>query len=150
MRFYVKMKKFIAVGKSPVKGVGRFDAYAAQRLGTQKGDAKSKYPWPQRKGKYPGKKIRPINLHLSGKFLKQLTHWVVSKNKISFGFNSPDEKTKKLIETHNEGKHPDVPMRRFLPTRKGEDLVVSVKRKTLETLQLEVNKVVQKSNRSQK
>jgi len=120
-----EMKVFISQGISPVKSVSRFEGYAAQRLKGSKPDSQL-YPRSVQK-KFPSKAIRPVNLSLSGDFLKTLQHRVAN-NKLEIGHINAGGKTGKLIETHNEGKHPDVPRRQYLPTGKGENFVVSIQR----------------------
>ena len=104
-------KKRIAVGKSPVMGVGRFKAYAIQRLG--KG-----YPSTVR-GKFPGKKNRPVNLSLDGTFLDNIGFKPI-KTGIEYGLQSNEKLMKDMFETHNDGKHSDVPQRKFIPNKRGD------------------------------
>ena len=120
-----EMKVFISQGISPVKSVKRFEAYAAQRF---KGydDQYKLYPVSVQK-QYPSKAIRPVNLYLSGEFLKTLRHRVVN-GKLDIGHLNPDAKTDALIETHNEGKHKHVPKRQYLPTGRGEQFIVTIER----------------------
>lgn len=54
------IKALIAKGISPVKGQGSFVPYSES------------YKKQIKSGRYPGKKIRPINLKLSGKMLRSL------------------------------------------------------------------------------
>lgn len=106
----------VAVGKSPIKGKGRFRAYAAQRKGQG-------YPEiPRIKRRFPGKKTRPINLRLNGKYLRAILKTIKIEGGIAF--EELDEFNKKLFESHNEGKHPDVPQRKVLPT--GKDTFVPI------------------------
>ncbi len=73
-----EMKDMISKGISPVKSVGRFPAYL--RAGE-----KGKYPDNQR-SKYPTKRQRPVNLYLSGDFLKALSYRILS-GKFGFSFD---------------------------------------------------------------
>lgn len=120
-----EVKVFISQGISPVKSVKRFEGYAAQRLKGSKPDSQL-YPRSVQK-KFPSKAVRPVNLYLSGEFLKTLEHRVVN-GKLDIGHLNPDAKTDALIETHNEGKHKHVPRRQYLPTGQGEKFVVTIER----------------------
>ena len=113
--------KLASVGKSPVAGQGRFKAYAAQRKG--KG-----YPnIPSIKKMFPGKKVRPVNLFLDGSYLNALGHRKKG-NGIEYGWLNASPFIEKLIEAHNEGKHPDVPKRQVLPTGDGQEFTASIMR----------------------
>lgn len=85
------MKDRIAKGLSPIEGRNRFPAYK---------DTK-KYPGKVKK-LYPNKRNRPVNLYLSGDFLKQLR--VISASatgRIVIGFTSKYGRT--LEQGHREG-----------------------------------------------
>ena len=91
-----EMKDMILKGISPVKSVGRFPAYL--RAGE-----KGKYPDNQRR-KYPAKRQRPVNLKLSGDFLKALRYRVFSgKNGSYFEIGYYDEDSIKKEEGHALG-----------------------------------------------
>ncbi len=112
-----EIKNFAAAGQSAVRGEGRFEQYSGQS------DPK-KYP-NNVKGKYPGKKLRPVNLSLSGEYLKSLK--AVVKNN-SIGISITGAKNLLKFQTHNEGTNPNVPERRILPSRQGESFAVSIER----------------------
>lgn len=104
-----KMLDLIAKGTSPIKGAGRFPGY--------------KNP-----AKYPGdlKAKRPVNLLLSGDFLKALDYDV---NTFKHGYNTTiyykgDEDKKE--SGHREGVHGQ-PKRPTIPV-KGEEFVVVIQR----------------------
>lgn len=143
-----EMKNFIATGMSTVKGIGRFAPYKATRASSEvkqfskiqhssRGGyyrkmakiALSKYNfYPNSvRNKYPSKTITPVNLYLSGEFLKSLTHKVL-KNGSEIGHIKASARTRNLFETHNEGLNKNVPQRRYLPTKRGEKFVVSIMR----------------------
>lgn len=106
----------VAVGKSPIKGKGRFRAYAAQRKGEG-------YPEiPRIRRRFPGKKTRPVNLRLNGKYLKAILKTIKIEGGIAFA--ELDEFNKKLFESHNEGKRSDIPQRKVIPT--GKDTFVPI------------------------
>jgi hypothetical protein len=99
-----EIKELVAKGNSPIKGEGRFPAYKNPKTG---------YPATVR-NKYPSKKSRPVNLYLSGKFLKQLKVKVnvERKPKIQIGFF--DQYGKTLEQGHREGANGQ-PSRPIIP-----------------------------------
>lgn len=102
-------KKRIAVGKSPVKGVGRFKAYAVQRKGEG-------YPETSNiKSRFPLKKTRPVNLKLDGTFLDAIG-FNRTKFGVEYGLQSRRKLLQDMFDAHNNGEHPDVPQRKFVPT----------------------------------
>ena len=68
-----RMKNLISKGISPIEGNGRFPAY------------KAPYPKSVREN-FKGKRPRPVNLFLSGKFLRHLTYRIKSKTLFEIGF----------------------------------------------------------------
>ena len=143
-----EMKRFIAAGESPVKGIGRFTPYKASRVSSEiktfaktvrsdQGNyyrkiakvALSKYNfYPNSvRNKYPSKTITPVNLYLSGEFLNSLTHRALKAGS-EIGHIKANARTRNLFETHNEGLNKNVPQRRYLPTKRGEKFVVSIMR----------------------
>lgn len=118
------MREAIAIGLSPVAKVGRFDGYAAQRKAGLK-PASQLYP-NSVKRKFPAKQTRPVNLSLNNKFLNTLGYQ--KKARLEVGHIIFDDKTKALFEAHNEGLHPDVPQRQYLPNKRGENFLVSIQR----------------------
>jgi len=140
------MLNLISKGISPVRGEGKFKAYAEQRL-----NDKTKYPKSVKK-KFPGKKTRPVNLSLSGELLKKFGWWI-SKGARGLGkttwigFKNPSKRTKDLLETHNEGRHKDVPKRQILPDfSQNEELAVSINRKIVEIYRKRVESIINKAN----
>jgi len=114
----------VKVGKSPVKGFGRFKPYAAQRK--RKG-----YPeLPKIRDKYPRKKTRPVNLFLDGKYLQAITKSRINKTRdgIEYGLIDGTALQQKMFESHNEGKRPDIPQRKVVPTG-GDDFTALIRRK---------------------
>ena len=131
-------KKMIANGQSPVRNVGRFERYAAQRASasvvklrknfkSKKARAASTKLIAQReKGKYPktkdiqerfpSKKVRPVNLSLNGWYLSHLTYWLhkskLQKLGASLGVSASKFKTNYKISigfSGTEGKKTRVP-----------------------------------------
>lgn len=108
----------VSKGISPIKGVGRYDAYLAaadfnklkqkarasgkgptrNRLNKEANkikDTSNRYPYNQQGRKWK-KKPRPVNLELSGEFLKALRVWITgsgSKAAVHVGFRSGTGKT---------------------------------------------------------
>jgi hypothetical protein len=140
-------REFIAKGISPVKGFGRFPAYARQR----KSDP-SKYPAPVL-GRFPGKKDRPVNLRLDGSFMKHFTWWL-DKKKINVGmsgskgrFNDPPTHIIDMFETHNDGTQaPTVPQRKFLPNKDGEDYKPKITVAIRDEFDKKIKQIIEKSN----
>lgn len=139
-----EMKKLIAKGISPVKGVPRFEAYAVQRKsaenrtvaqvqgakGLNRKTSKSnslKHLYPNSvKNKFPGKQARPVNLFLDGSFIDTISY-KSSDNKVEVGHIDMDKNTRNLFEAHNEGLNRNVPKRKYLPNKRGEEFVASIK-----------------------
>lgn len=91
-----EMKKLIATGLSPIAGRGRFPGYVGQ------GD-KRRYPGSV-KSKHSDKRDRPVNLTLSGDFLKKLTSVAtVGANKISIAIGFKDPLSVKKEQGHRDG-----------------------------------------------
>jgi hypothetical protein len=90
----IKMKQLIAKGISPIENHGRFPEYKSQqqekgKSKKAKATLKKKYP-DTVLGDFPGKRRRPVNLELSGDFLRDgLDHWIEglkSKFQVAIGF----------------------------------------------------------------
>ena len=147
------IKRSIAVGKSPVQGVGRFPGYKAVETNkklrkVKKGGGKiSKVGYPYSvQSQFPSKKVRPVNLFLSGKYLSDLDHKIsVRKKSLTIGFFRG--LSKKKAQTHNEGLHPKVPQRKHLPTGKDERFTASVDRVLKELFAKRLKIVIAKSKR---
>lgn len=115
-----EMKRRIAKGLSPVAGEPRYAPYVKERKGKGYPDT------PTIKKKYPGKKSRPVNLKLSGKWLGKLS-FRPKAGGVFIGWINPTNLEKALIETHNEGLHPHVPQRKVLPNGPGDDYAPTIK-----------------------
>lgn len=121
-----EMKDLISKGISPIEGKGRFQGY--KRAGDPKG-----YPAKLRK-KYPGKKNRPVNLKLSGDFLKDLTFRVSGRagtTAIEVGYYTPSEAIKE--EGHRDGANGQ-PSRPTIPEGK-EQFAISIQEAGIEILE---------------
>lgn len=66
-----EMTDMISKGISPIEGAGRFPAYKAQSRG--KGQ-KQGYPYNTKEYREGKKKVRPVNLYLTGDMMKDLTY----------------------------------------------------------------------------
>lgn len=140
------MKKMIAQGISPVRGEGRFTRYSEQRGGS--------YPESVR-GRFPDKKTRPVNLKLNGWYLKHLTYWVSEKAQyIGIGFSGKEgvkqpvpQKVRDYFEAHNEGLNKNVPKRKHLPNKDGDQFAVSVEREYRKKFEQIVKSAINKMNK---
>lgn len=139
-----EIKSLISKGISPVKGFGRFEAYKAQARKTKgkSSQAGRGYPYSVMK-KYPDKKVRPVNLKLTGDMLNALV-WEIFAGKIKIGIFDKTQKEKAAL--HQEGSD-SVPQRRFIPSSKGEDFTISVRRVIKERISFELGRILEKSNR---
>jgi hypothetical protein len=116
-----EIRTVTAKGISPIKSIGRFQPYkwaAKKSLKRKSGSSgkslnrefQNKYPYSVR-DKYPDKRERPVNLRLSGEFIKSLTAKVVS-GVLSIGYFN--EQFAKYESGHREGvngqpKRPTIP-----------------------------------------
>ena len=100
-----EMKIAIAKGISPIKDAGRFPAYLHARS-----KDKSKYPFSVM-DEFPDKKIRPVNLSLSGKFLKNLKAKVENGTLLVGFFEEPWSKYElgHREEANGQPKRPIIP-----------------------------------------
>lgn len=138
-----EMQEMIAVGLSPIRGKGRFAAYKATSGVSGKGKNRlkgiqNKYPLNQRKN-FPTKGLRPVNLKLSGDFLRALKSRVLRSVKgpnIEIGFFDSKEAVKE--QGHREGANGQ-PKRPIIP-EEGEEFAVRVVRQIEEV----VNEAIQK------
>lgn len=140
-----EMKRNIGNGVSPVRGFGKFESYASQR-GVEGGYPKNV------KNKYPNKKTRPINLTLSGKYLKELGHWFdrgfSSGARIMIGFSkgAPSKRTKDLLDAHNKGGNKFIPRRPHMPrASKGEKFTVSIDEKIVALFKQRIQAIIKAS-----
>ncbi len=131
-------KERIEVGTSPVKGVGRFKPYAIQRKG-------SGYPRDVKR-KFPSKKDRPINLHLDGTFLNNIG-FKLTKFGIEYGLISKKKLMKDMFDTHNNGTHPHVPQRKFLPNKKGDKYTTSIMKGIKNIYNLRISNIIKRMNK---
>lgn len=136
-----RMLELIARGISPIEGKGRFAEYKwagnlkaiKKQLGAKnskkiaKAIKSSKYPYSAMK-KYPNKKVRPVNLQLSGEFLNDLQPRVQGKE-LTIGYHG---KSALKESGHREGVNGQ-PSRPTIPIR-NEKLNASVFKTILITL----------------
>lgn len=135
-----EMKVLIAKGISPIKGDGRFPAYkwasaksVARKSGSKKKNVnrqfQNKYPYSARKD-FPAKRERPVNLKLSGNFLKNLIA-KISNRTIEIGFF--EEPWTKYEQGHREGVNGQPP-RPIIPIP-GEEFSPSIYRRLVKVIQ---------------
>lgn len=118
-----EMQELISGGVSPIKGRGRFPGY------------KKSYKDRIRRGggDFSSKSIRPVNLRLSGKFLKSL-NFKELRNGISIGFygqeasRSAKKESGHRFGTNRQRKRPIIP-------RGSENLAASVSDKISQVLE---------------
>lgn len=114
-----EMRSMITKGISTIEGQGRFPAYKHQGV-------KNKYPASVKKN-YPGKRDRPVNLTLSGDFLKGLDSEPISTRSgfaTDIGYFDESEALKE--QGHREGVHSQ-PKRPTIPKR-GETFAQRIQR----------------------
>lgn len=111
-----EMKKSLGAGIPPIRGSRRFDVYSE----SYSKQIKRGHP------ENPSKKIRPVNLFLSGKMLSFLKHRI-NGGKLEIGIINADQETQKIAIAHQTGTK-NMPKRRFIPSRKGEKLTVTIDR----------------------
>lgn len=120
-------------GISPLKSYGRFERYRADRPDRPK-DTNNKSYYPNNvKHKYPDKRKRPVNLTLSGEYLRKL-EYRASPTGLKFGWFSLSGDMKEKYETNNLGLNPFVPQRKILPTSQAESFKTSIVRRLKNTL----------------
>lgn len=149
-------KELIASGTSPVRKFGRFVEYSGQRNRRAAGKSRSTskehgYPFSVQ-SKYPDKKVRPVNLKLSGDMLEAFTFKTTATGALIGVF---DQEQKKKAVLHNNGGRVelkikrkistkvrnfihrkkaqktigfDIPQRKFVPSKAGDDFVISISR----------------------
>ena len=165
LQVVMAMRAAIAVGLSPVREVGRFVAYKAQRASsdvkafatTQGKDAQGYYRKLSRKtakssqyypnsvkNKYPDKQLRPVNLYLDGSFLETISYQAAD-GIIEIGHIDPDQKTRQLFEAHNEGLNPNVPKRKYLPNKRGDEFIVTIMRMIKSVYQERIKQILKRS-----
>lgn len=108
-----EMKDLISKGVSPIRQVGRFEAY------------KNPEKYPKKViGRFPSKKQKPVNLSLSGNFLKSLNVLSSNNGKLTIGFNS------KLSEEKEQGHRDGANGQRKRPIipKSGEEFAVSIQK----------------------
>lgn len=102
------MKKRIANGLSPIRGKGRFPKYKASYQKQIRGGG----------SRFRGKKIRPVNLLLSGKFLRGLQSKIISDGtgqkipEISYKGAQADKEDGHRTGANNQEKRPTIPINR--------------------------------------
>lgn len=84
-----EIKNLVSKGTSPIRGEGKFAAYR----GTYRDRIK--------KGKIPGKSLKPVNLTLDGDFMDSLEYKILADKTVSIGFY--DSLSKKKEQGHREG-----------------------------------------------
>lgn len=168
-------KDMISKGVSPVRGERRFDAYVAQgrtqeakknlsgakkaakniksksatkAVSHAKGalsQARSGYPYSVM-NQYPDKKVRPVNLFLSGKMLSYLGWRRKSESVIECGIIDAPPEINTIAKVHNDGERNDIPQRPFVPNKPNQTYAVTILRKVLDIFQKRMDEVIERSN----
>lgn len=126
-------------GRSPVKGFGRYEAYAVQR-----DDAVGNYP----RG-IAGKNRRPVNLRLSEDMMNSLSFRKTDKDSVKIGILS--ENSDEILiraNVHNDGA-PDknIPQRKFIANKTGDEYSLTIQRAIRRVFELRLNNLIKRSNR---
>lgn len=117
-------------GKSPITGKN-FPAY------------RGSYRDQIRKGRIPGKGLRPVNLQVTGDFLADLKHKPVASGrsfKVNIGYET--DRSANIEAGLRDGKHgrSDKKPRPTLPTRDGEQFSKKIQDALIELLVIALNK----------
>lgn len=125
----------VSAGKSPVAGYGRFKDYSEgykEHIQENEGIIKGS------DGKWnTGKRIRPVNLFVSGKMQK--SQKVKEKNGIiEVSYSSP------LAQYHNTGTTRGLPARPILPSDKGDLFSRTITKYLYENIKKAIYKVIKK------
>jgi hypothetical protein len=110
-----KILDLVSKGISPIEGNGRFPAYKPK-------EKNKRYPETV-KNDYPAKRRRPVNLELSGKFLRALKSFPKTVNIISIGFFS--NYGKKLEDGHRNDSRQG--FRPIIPSEPGEGFTKAIR-----------------------
>ncbi len=150
-------KKFIKRGISPVDGAGRYEDYSGQknltkeraskrsvrRVGNNKKAGRG-YPYNVM-GKYPDKKVKPVNLFLSGNMLKDFSFEVVM-GFLRVGWIDDRSKFTKLALYHNEGTK-NMPARPILPTVRGEQFNATIRSSIQNYINKKLEEIIKRSKK---
>lgn len=126
--------KTIESGNSPVKGQKRFEKYS------------DSYQTAIKDKRYPGKRIRPVNLKLTGELLRSIASRVTTLGITIFFTKKVKSKlgTKNLAEIHSfEGAGKSKTIRMIIPEKDG-DFKTSVKLNATNTIKKTTEKIVRK------
>ncbi len=143
-----EMKKMITRGVSPIKGRGRFPAYAIQR-GTLREKRQGIPPGSGYPDGIDGKNRRPINLTLSGDMLDALSFKEINNKSIDVGFlRGTSQDILDRAKTHQKGDSTrNIPQRRFIPAAEGEDFKITIRRAINKIFENRLSKLIQRSNK---
>lgn len=159
----------ISVGKSPVRGQGRYKGYKVDRItaedrkvargftkaGRKAARARIKakslssrfYPNSVQK-EFPGKQKRPVNLKLSGDMLKAMKFKGITGG-VKIGLIGAKRKLKDIFEAHNEGTNTKkkVPRRAILPTGASEKFTASIQRRIKNLYLARIRQLISKAKK---
>jgi hypothetical protein len=126
-------KDMIASGQSPERGWGRFDKYSESYKSAIKGNS------------YPGKKVRPVNLNLTGEMLSGYSFRRVSDHVIEVGMTKGSAERKNIAEYHQEGTS-RMPARPLVP-HEGAEWAVSIMRAIRDVYGKRLRQLIERANK---
>lgn len=136
-------KEMIAGGQAPIRGGNnRFESYKAQAKRSKKG-----YPYNVMK-KYPGKKVRPVNLELSGSMLADYTFTLLRPNVIGVGIDpslGSSDKNSEIAKYHQNGT--DKMAKRQIIPNDNQEWAVSIMRAIKEIYGKRLADLIRRSNK---
>lgn len=116
-----EMRLSLERGISPIRGERRLANYSESY------SKAIKEGWLE----FKDKRVRPVNLLLSGNMLRAITH-EASRGKLQVGIW--DQAMAELASYHQDGTD-NMPARRFVPTEQGEQFTVTIDRALINKLQ---------------
>lgn len=162
-------KHLIESGQSPVRGVGRYEGYSDSykrwiknerkaRIQTAVEEAKANAKRGQ-KGKAGtkarerakkqedrhGKKVRPVNLNLTGEMLDGYTFQLKDPTTIKIGVLDASAERKEIAGYHQEGT-PKMPRRPLVPGD-GEEWAVSIMREIRDRYGKRLQEIIRRANK---
>lgn len=140
------IKESTARGRSPVKGHGRFEAYAVQRS-----DAAGNYPVGarSRSGEPINKSRRPVNLRLEGTMMDAISWQKKGRDSVNIGLSgASDGDLLTIANAHNDGvPEKNIPQRKFIANKPGEQYSLTIQRAIRRVFELRLNNLIRRSNR---
>jgi len=138
------MKEMISKGLSPISGPDIRQRFAPYKWASAKKSERSgKYPWSKMK-QYPGKKVTPVNLKLSGGQLDDLAYEVKELagggTGVEIGYD--DEQAIKQESGHREGVNGQASRPTIPVPKNGERFATKVEQAYLRILNAAIKKII--------